>query len=95
MIPDEYGSGNVVSPAKREPVAHALVLVLLIQVFVRKMDWPMDDETARIVADGLSVVILAAVRQLVMPVATVKAAGLSPETVTARAKDPAVVPFRG
>jgi hypothetical protein len=69
--------------------------VLLIQYAARRLDWPISDEDAAMLANVLSVLILALVRQFVMPVATVKAAGLSPTAVVERADDPAVAPYRG
>lgn len=83
------------NPVKREPVVLGSALVLLIQVAARRLDLPIDEEAARYIAHGLSAVVVWIIRNYVMPVATVKAAGLSPDAVLERAADPAVVPFRG
>lgn len=83
------------NPVHREPVALGAVAVLLIQMAARKLDLPIDEEAARYIANGLSVAVVWIIRTYVMPVATVKAAGLSPDAVLERAADPAVPPFRG
>lgn len=82
------------NPAKREPVALGGILVVAIQLAARKLDLPMDEEAASVIAHGLSLLVVIVIRRYVMPVATVKAAGLSPDAVLERAADPAVVPYR-
>ena len=83
------------NPVHREPVLVSIALAVVIQIVARNRDWPVNDEDAALIADALSFALFALVRWLVMPVATVKAAGLSPDAVLERAADPAVLPFRG
>lgn len=83
------------NPVKREPVLVSVALAVVIQIVARSRDWPVSEEDAALIADALSFALFALVRWLVMPVATVKAAGLSPDAVLERAADPAVPPFRG
>lgn len=92
---EQHGAGLSNNPVKREPVALGGALILAVQAGARYIDWPISEEDAAWIANALSAIIVALIRQYVMPVATVKAAGLSPDAVVDRAKDPAVMAFRG
>lgn len=77
---------------KSEPVMIVGVLVAIIQYAIRFFDLgTVDDSAVQGLATGIIVLIGAAwARWKVMPVATIKEAGLSPTAVQSRADNPSI-----
>lgn len=81
----------------KEPAILTGLVVALLGALIHWLDLPaLDSDTAETVANV--VITLAGalvVRAKVMPVATIKEAGLSPKAVEARAEDPEILAHRG
>jgi hypothetical protein len=81
----------------REPALFIGLLVAALNFLIRALEIDgIDDQTVQAVASFLVILGGALLtRAKVMPVATIKEAGLSPEAVKERAEDPAVTPHAG
>ena len=81
----------------REPALFIGLIVAALNFLIRALEIDgIDDQTVQAVASFLVILGGALLtRAKVMPVATIKEAGLSPEAVKERAENPAVTPHPG
>jgi len=79
----------------KEPVMIIMVLVAILQYAIRFFDLgPIDDSVLQDLATGLVVLVGAFIaRRKVMPVATIKEAGINPTAVKSRADNPDIPAF--
>jgi hypothetical protein len=81
---------------KSEPALWTGLVVAVLGIAFHALDIPaLDTDTAEALASALVTLVGAlVVRAKVMPVATIKEAGLDPELVQLQADDPNVLPHR-
>lgn len=82
---------------RKEPALFIGLIVAILNVLLRWLQIDeVDDSVLQAVASFVLIVVGAIVtRAKVMPVATIKEAGLSPRIVEARAEDPSILTHRG